>query len=388
MKWYKDATVLIEDAFVESVAFSVDGNTISKVVLSVDDFDLPEDAISLNGNLVVPGFIDQHIHGSIGFDFMDADADKNLAIAEYLPSLGVTSFLATTLTASPDEIRSALKSLIPLYKSDSSNHSQLLGVHLEGPYINPTKKGAHVEAWIAKPSIDHFKNMVSEYESMIKLVTLAPECDDRHEFVSYLTQCGIVSSVGHSNATFLEVQNAHGHGLKCTTHCYNAMNSITSRDGGVLGATLSIDTIWAELISDGIHVSKENVILYHKSKPDSKKILISDAMRARGMKAGSVMLGELQAYYDGEKVVLEDGTLAGSALEQTNAIQSYMKTTNEPFEHVVKMLTINPAELLGISDRKGRISEGKDADFVVLNKAYEIIMTVCKGTVCYNRSNK
>lgn len=384
--WYTNATVYRSGKFTENVSFLVEDGKFKSLSVN-NDAVLPE-AHSLEGLIVVPGFIDQHIHGSVGCDFMDGKVEGNKKIAKYLPSIGVTSFLATTLTEDPQVIKKALTALEEAFSDADYEGAQCLGVHLEGPFISPMKKGAHVQKWIATPSVEAYKALVGTCKVPVKVVTIAPECDEKHDLIKYLSSKGIVPSAGHSLARYDQMHDAVQNGVKCVTHCYNAMSSITARDGGVLGAALSMDGLCAELIADGVHVSPENIKMFHKMKPENDKILISDAMRARGSEVGIVGLGGLEAIYDGKKVVLADGTLAGSALKQLDAMRHYASVVSAAVEAVLPMLTENPARLLQIERQKGMIEVGYDADFLVLDAAYQLMMTVCRGKVSYRRDEK
>ena len=385
MKWYLNATVYIEGKFQEHVAFATEAGKFHTIT---QEPIFCEDGLDLKGAYVVPGFIDQHIHGSVGCDFMDGDVHANLKIANYLPSLGVTSFVATTLTDELPVIQKALDGLNQAFFADQYSGAECLGVHLEGPFINPGKKGAHESKWILPPSVDGYEALAQVSKLPIKIVTLAPECDENLQLIQHLHMLEVVPSAGHTQAKYGQMVTAVQHGLKCVTHCYNAMSAISSRDGGVLGAALMLHELSVEIISDGVHVSPENIRLYDRLIDDNRKILISDAMRARGEKSGDVMLGTLKAHYDGEKVTLKDGTLAGSALKQMDALKHYMETTGNSFENVIQMFTENPAKLLKIETRKGKIQVGADADFLILDSEKALLMTVCRGASCYRRADE
>jgi len=389
--WFKDATVYLAGQFHQNISFLVEEGKFKKVQLNTP-VDLPSSAISLDGKYVIPGFIDQHIHGSVGCDFMDGEVENNHRIAEYLPSIGVTSFLATTLTEEPTVIAKALVALEEAFfkaeYDEAVKGAHCLGVHLEGPFISPLKKGAHVQQWIKTPNVETYESLVGTHHLPIKIVTLAPECDDSHSLIRHLQKNDVIPSVGHSQATYGEMQEAVENGVKCVTHCFNAMSSVTARDGGVLGAALGLTGLYGEIIADGIHVSPENISMFHKMKHADDKILISDAMRARGAKTGNVKLGGLEAYYDGSKVVLPDGTLAGSALKPFDAITHYAKVVGDTLESILPMLTVNPARLLKVEGSKGQIAEGFDADFLILDQNYQLLMTVCRGIICYRREDE
>lgn len=399
MRGFRDAVVWTEKGFVDSCSFYVDGGRISRMYSQANDADLAEfegvAMTSLKGKRVIPGFIDQHLHGSMGVDFMDGDVRGNQMLGTYLPSLGVTAFLATTLTGTLTAIANAVEGIYEgfflngqMSGASSEPGAECLGIHLEGPFISPLKKGAQDPEYILAPTITDFQRIVGKREAIVRMVTLAPECDTDHTLIRYLSQRGIVVSMGHSSGTYDEMSAAVKAGVSCVTHCYNAMSGISSREGGVLNAALTTDILFAEVIADGFHVSEENLRLFHRLKPRHQKILITDAMRARGLPEGMYKLGSLDAYHSGDTVRLADHTLAGSVVNPTTALKTYMRATGCALEEAVQLFTRNPARLLGVDTRKGRIAPGYDADFVVLSEDLEILQTYCKGILCYEKRSE
>ncbi len=339
--------------------------------------------IDMSGMMMVPGFIDQHIHGACGHDFMDADATGNEAIAMYLPQEGVTSFLATTLSDAPERIE---KALTVLSHFSLENGAECLGVHLEGPFLSPEVAGAHKKVYLQKPDIKCFEHYQQRAGGHIQMVTLAPEEDAGGQLIDYLVENKVVVSAGHTVAAPETLKKAVDRGLSCITHCYNAMTPLHHRKIGVVGVALSDDRLYTELIADGEHVAKEAVQIFSRSKPRSKVILVSDAMRAKGLEAGTYHLGEIKVMSDGSRVLTEEGTLAGSVLSQDRALKEYLEQTNVSLETALDALTINPASLLGVADRKGQIAVGRDADLVVLDRELNVMQTYCRGSLCYERT--
>ncbi len=344
---------------------------------------LKREQVSVKGAYVVPGFIDQHIHGALGYDFMDGSHDAIHEIAHYLPREGVTSILATTTTSDEGSLERALKCL-GNYERDGG--AEILGIHLEGPYLSSKAAGAHRKELFVAPSIGHFRRLQDFSNDRIKMVTLAVENDANFELIKYLDAHGIVPSVGHTVATYDETCQAVIAGCKCATHCYNAMTGLHHREPGVVGAVLTNDQLKAELIVDGVHVHDQAVKLLDQLKNKEDIILITDAMRAKGLPAGHYDLGGQQVYSDGQHVKTRSGNLAGSILTLNNALKNYQEITQSSLKDILPMITENPAKLLGVFNRKGSIEIGKDADLVVLTPQLEIVTTYCNGEEVY-RSN-
>lgn len=343
--------------------------------------------IDLKGKIVIPGMIDIHIHGTSGSDVMDGDIESLTTIAKALPQEGTTSFLATTMTQSDGNISKALQNAAKyIKKHQKPGHSEVLGVHLEGPFVNPKMAGAQPVKYIRMPEISLFKRWQELAEGTIKLVTLAPEQKDGLEIVRYLKQNGIVASIGHSDAKFTEVKKAIEAGVTQVTHLFNQMKGIHHREPGVVGAALLLEELYAELIVDGIHVCPEMIQLAYRNKKSDKLILITDSMRAKCLKNGNYDLGgQLVIVKDGI-AELQNGALAGSVLKLSDAIknmQSFCDDCN--LEDVIKMTSTNPAKQLNIINRKGSIRIGKDADLVILNNDYDVDMTFCRGVLSYRK---
>ena len=337
---------------------------------------LPEDAV------VLPGFIDEHIHGAGGADTMDGTKEALAAMAETLAKEGTTAFLATTMTQSPETIQRALAAVREYEKSPACG-ARLLGVHLEGPFIAEAHKGAQPKEYIAKPSIEAFERYQTESGNQIKIVTLAPEEEGAIELVKYLTAHGVVSSIGHTIAKYEDIEKAVISGATHVTHTYNAQSPLHHREVGVVGSALLLDELSCELIADGIHVSVPAMKLLAKSKPKEKLILITDAIRAKGLGDGVSELGGQKVFVKNGEARLEDGTLAGSVLCMNRAVQNLVEKVGVPFTQAVDCAAKNPARDLGLLDEVGSIRKGKRADFTVLNRRYDVLLTVVNGNIVY-----
>ena len=335
---------------------------------------------------VIPGMIDVHIHGADGADTMDGTYQSMKRIAKVLPQEGVTSFLATTMTQQQDKIENSLQNAAQyVQKEQPYGHAELLGVHLEGPFISDKKPGAQPVASIMKPDVQMFLRWQEIALGSIKLVTIAPEIEGSLEVIRYLSNHGVIASIGHSDATYEEVVKAIRAGASHVTHLYNGMRGLHHREPGVVGAALLHDELMVELISDGIHVRPELVKLTFQQKGREKIILITDAMRAKCLGEGLYDLGGQKVTVQSGKATLHDGTLAGSVLKMMEAAKNTIKYTGCSIQDVLQMASVNPAKQLHIFNRKGSLSPGKDADIVVLDEQLEVVMTFCRGELAYHR---
>lgn len=348
----------------------------------------PDDkVINLRGSAsILPGFIDIHIHGADGADVMDATKEAILTMSRALPKEGTTSYLATTMTADRGQITDALKNAADYIKNENNEGAEVLGIHLEGPFLNPKRAGAQAPGNIIEPSFELFNKWLEEAENYIKLVTLAPERKNGYELARHLTSAGITASIGHSDAVYSEVEKAVESGVKHATHLFNGMRGIHHREPGVAGTVLMMDEVKTEMIVDGIHISPEMVKFAYKVKGSEGTILITDAMRAKGLGAGKYDLGGQEVTVDADRATLADGTLAGSILTFRDAAVNMMNYSGCSLEEIVKMSSVNPAKQIGVYDRKGSLSIGKDADIVVLDENYEVLMTFCRGKISFTGS--
>ncbi|HET7577926.1 MAG TPA: N-acetylglucosamine-6-phosphate deacetylase [Bacillales bacterium] len=345
-----------------------------------------EELTSGSGFVCVPGLIDVHIHGAAGADVMDATPEALETIAGALPAEGTTSFLATTMTLGPDAIEKALVNAGEYgSKQKADGKAEMLGIHLEGPFISAEKAGAQPTKYIAEPDLGLFQKWQKGAGGRIRLVTLAPECEGGLELIRYFTENNIVASVGHSNAVYDEVVRAVEAGASHVTHLYNGMRGLHHREPGVAGAALLLDELMAEVIVDGHHSRPEMVNLAYRQKGKDGLVLITDAMRAKCLKNGTYDLGGQDVTVKDGEARLESGSLAGSVLEMKDAIRNIMAYTGCSLADVVQMGAVNPAKELNVYDRKGSLSPGKDADLVILDQDLDVVMTICRGKVAYQR---
>ena len=351
-------------------------------IVAIGKLDNVEPIFDIDG-VVLPGFIDEHIHGAGGADAMDGTEQALQTISEYVAKEGTTGFLATTMTQSPENIGKALKNVKTVREKGEYKGAEVLGVHLEGPFISPKHVGAQPLEYVAKPAPETFDKYNEISGGNIKVVTLAPEVEGGLDLVKHLAKIGVVASIGHTGAKFSDVEAAVAAGATNVTHTYNAQTPLHHREAGVVGAAMLIDELNCEMICDTIHVSVPAIKIFVKNKPHDKFTLITDAMRAKGMPDGLSELGGQQVFVKNGEARLSDGTLAGSVLKMNVAVKNLVEKVGVSFTDAVDFASANPAKNLGLYDERGSIEVGKRADFAVMDKDYNILCTVIGGKVVY-----
>lgn len=329
---------------------------------------------------IVPGFIDIHCHGAYGFDTNDAD-DKGLRYwSKHIVKEGVTGFLCTTITQSHEVLSKAVKNVVSVCESDYEG-AEILGIHLEGPYLSVKQKGAQPEEFIRPSDIEEFKQLQKDAKGKIKYITIAPENDKDYALIRYCSTHGVTVSMGHSSATLAQVKMAYANGAKCMTHVYNGMSGFHHRNNGMAGAALRLRDIYGEIICDMKHSTPEAVNIFFHAKGVHRAIMVTDSLNCKGCEPGSIFYfggNEISVQNDGS-ARLNDGTLAGSTLKMNEGLRNLVEIAMVPFESALNSCTSNPAELLGIADRKGYIRAGNDADLVILEDDYSIKDVYCRG---------
>jgi N-acetylglucosamine-6-phosphate deacetylase len=338
-----------------------------------------EEIIDGEGCYLSPGFIDVHIHGAGGCDTMDGTVESINTISKVIASYGTTSFLPTTMTCALADIKKAVEAAAVCMKEGTAG-AQVVGVHLEGPYISPKMIGAQNPNYVEKPAIESFNYMVGDHISVIKSITLAPEVEGAQELIEHVKSLGIVVSIGHSKATYKEAMDGIKWGIGHSTHLYNAMTPLTHREPGIVGAIFDTD-ITTETISDGIHITYPSLRIAYKQKGFDKVLLVTDAMMACGMPQGKYSLGGQDVFVKEGAARLKEGNLAGSILTLDKAIRNVYKNNNYALYDIVKMATYNGAKHCGVGDRKGLIKEGYDADLVLFDEDINIKKVIIGGNV-------
>lgn len=377
MKCFKNARVYVEGRGVITADVSF-GDIITDIGGAVGDrIDIPE------GATVLPGFIDEHIHGAGGADTMDCSQNALSAMARAVAAEGVTRFLATTMSSSRKRTLSAVGEVEKYRSSLNRDGAEILGVHLEGPFISRKYAGAQCAKFICKPDISYMDRLVSASGGCIRMVTLAPETEGSDKLIKYLNGRKITVSVGHTAATYGQLSDAVRRGARCVTHTFNAQSPFHHRDIGTAGGALLEDGLAAELIADTVHVSVPAIKLLFKNKRRDKIILVTDSMRAKGLADGEYELGGSQVTVKDGRAETQNGRLAGSVLKMNVAIKNLVEKAGIPLERAVDCATLNPAKNLGICKKYGSIREGKAADFAVIDKAFNVLYTIRAGEIIY-----
>ena len=374
MKYIKNGRIVMPDRIIDGKALAYDG----QISGYINAGDIPEGAevIDAQGNYVCPGFVDIHIHGYLNEDTSDGNPE---GIRRMAYGIAETSFLPTTMTVSEEEIVAALNAVRSLKKeSETWGGAEILGVHAEGPFINPSKKGAQKEECIQKPNA----KFLLDNADIIRHVTLAPEMDEGHEAIKEVARnSDILISMGHTAAGYEEAVSAVADGVSHATHLFNAMTPLAHRDPGVVGAALKYD-VYTELIVDTFHVDKSLYSIVGKQKGE-KLVFITDCLPAGGLPEGEYTLGGQRFIAKGIECRLPDGTIAGSVLKLNKGVWNVYTNSDMPLYEAVNCASLHPATLIGLGRTKGSLDIGKDADIILADDSFNVLKTIIGGTVRY-----
>jgi|SRR5271165_2077301 len=367
-----DAAILIRDGVIEAVGprSGVSAPAGAREVEAAE-------------RIATPGFIDVHIHGAGGHDVMEATEDALKAVAKIIAAHGTTSFVATTVTANPDSIcksAAGIANYIALQHQAADSLAEVLGIHFEGPFISPVRRGVHPPEWIHLPSADMLSKFIQAARGHAQILTIAPELPGAMPCIAAARNAGLVVGMGHTDATYEQARAAIAHGVHHAIHVYNAMRPFSHRDSGVLGAVLTSPEVTAELIADGIHVEDIAMKMLLQAKGAAGVILISDGISATGMPDGKYMLGEMEITVSGGVCRNSEGKLAGSALTLDRSLRNIVNL-GIPLVDALRMLTLNPAKLLGIEYKKGSLRPGADADMLLLDQSLRVTQVFTRGLV-------
>lgn len=378
----KDGIVLIDNGRI----ISVGNNNIE-----IDDVLL----IDAKGKYISPGFIDIHVHGGGGHDFMDNSVEAYLAIANLHAKYGTTAMMPTTLSCEKEDLLETLD----LYKlADAKNNmgAQFIGMHIEGPYFAMNQRGAQDPRYIRDPNPAEYEEILA-HSKIVKRWSAAPELKGAVEFGKYMTAKNVLASIAHTDAVYEEVLEAFDNGFTHATHFYSAMSGVSRRNAfryaGVIESAYLIDAMTVEIIADGVHLPVPLLKLVYKIKGANKTALITDAMRAAGMPPGESILGSLK---DGIKVIVEDDVaklpdrtaFAGSVATADRLVRNMVKMAEVSLVDAVKMISLTPASIMKIDDKKGSLTVGKDADIVLFDENINIATTIVNGRVIYQADNQ
>lgn len=340
------------------------------------------EGIDLSGCLVAPGFVDIHVHGCDGADTCDGTREAIGRMAGYLIRKGVTSFCPTTMTVSPQTIRTALSAVKECMERPPEGAS-VCGANLEGPYISAERRGAQGANYIRKPDWQEFKKWFEECGGIIKLLDVAPECEGARELIKRASTCCRVS-LAHTMADYGQAKDAFGLGITHVTHLFNAMEGMHHREPGAVGAVFDDSRVRAELICDGFHIHPAVLRTAFRILGEDRTIIVSDSMRAAGLPDGASELGGQTVFIKDGRARLSDGTIAGSTTNLHEEVKNLIRF-GIPLRQVIKSATINPATAIGKERELGSIEVGKDADLVVMDENYDIRTVIGKGRVLFSK---
>ncbi|MGV3560914.1 N-acetylglucosamine-6-phosphate deacetylase [Larkinella arboricola] len=376
-RYIRGGTVVIEDGIIRGI--------------HERDVEVP-DAVEIDagGQYVAPGFIDIHVHGGGGYDFMDGTEEAFLKIAELHARYGTTALVPTTLTAEKEDL---LQTLDTYEAANRTNHrgAAFLGIHLEGPYFALSQRGAQDPRYIRNPAPQEYEEILA-YSSSIVRWSAAPELKGAIPFGRRLREKGILAAVAHTDAIYEDVLEAYENGYSLATHLYSAMSGVTRRNAfryaGVIESAYLLD-MDVEIITDGVHLPPPLLKLVYKIKGPDRTALITDAMRAAGMPEGESTLGSLK---NGLKVIVEDGvaklpdrsSFAGSVATTNQLVRNMVQLADVPLLDAVRMASTTPARIMGVESRKGSLTPGKDADLVIFNENVDISATLVNGNLVYS----
>lgn len=381
----KSKYIVLKDEMLEDSALVIEDGIIKKILTKKDLANEADEIVDYGDATICPGFVDTHVHGFCGHDFMDMSDEGSRSICKDILRAGVTSILPTTLTASEEDIMEVIR----IVKENKDTYgAKIQGIFLEGPFFTEKYKGAQNPSYFLKPDIEKLKKWQKIAGGLIKKVALAPELKGSEEFVEEARKMGIYVALGHSDATYDEAKNAVDAGANIFVHTYNGMRGLHHREPGMVGAAMTLDDVFAELLLDGHHVHPVAADILVRSRGYDSVALISDCMMAGGMPAGKYKLGDYDVVLDGETVRLKEGNLAGSVLKLKNAVKNIVKwNIASPFE-AIQMATQVPAKSVGIDDVCGIIAEGRAADLLVLDDEFSIVDTYLDGVkVDFGKSN-
>ena len=365
-----DAAILMRDGVIESVT--------PRSAVS-----LPDGATEIQAldKIAAPGFLDVHIHGAGGHDVMEGTEDALKTVARTIASHGTTSFVATTVTASPESICRAsdgIAAYIARQHLTCEQKAEALGIHFEGPFLSPVRRGVHPQEFLKLPSAELLEKFVDAARGNAQILTIAPELLGAMPCIDAARKAGLVVAIGHTDATYEQARAAIARGAHHAVHVYNAMRPFSHRDSGVIGAVLTTPEVTAELIADGVHVDETAMRLLLQAKGAAGVILVSDGISATGMPDGKYTLGTFEVTVSGGVCRNAEGRLSGSTLTLDRALRNIVNL-GIPLADALRMLTLNPATLLGIEFKKGSLRAGADADLLLLDRELNVRQIWTRG---------
>lgn len=362
---------------------------VAEEMLALADQD---EVIDAEGRYVSAGFVDIHVHGGGGHDFMDGTVEAYLGAAEAHAAHGTTALVPTTLTSTNEELLATFDTYRKA-KALNTKGAKFIGLHLEGPYFSPKQCGAQDPAYLKNPRREDYEMILDASQDIVRW-SVAPELEGALEMGRIVRERGVLPSIAHTDAIYEEAKEAFEAGYTHVTHLYSAMSTVSRRNAfryaGVLEAAYLIDGMTVEIIADGVHLPKPLLQFVYKFKGPKMTALCTDAMRGAGMPDGDSILGSLK---NGQHVIIEDGVakmpdrtaFAGSVATTDRLVRTMVEVAEVPLVDAVRMMTLTPAEIIGIADRKGSLEEGKDADIVIFDEGIHVTHTISEGNIIYSK---
>lgn len=388
----KNAALVLPDSVCNQWDLLIDGPIIAGIGKNLPNSEA-DTVVDFGGDIAIPGLIDTHIHGAGGYDTMDGTEEALTTIGQALLAEGTTAFLATTMSSSTADLHTAIGNVARMIQIGTTAPvpaAKVLGVHLEGPFLSASHKGAQAAEHIPKPApgtdAGLFAELIATYPDVIKIATFAPERPDSLRLAALCATNGIISSAGHTGADYEMMTKAAAIGIRRLTHAFNAMAGIHHRQPGPLTAALLDNTIELELIADGVHIHPSVLELSFRLKPLDKITLISDGTRAVGMKEGQYELGGQTIFVQNGMSRLVSGVIAGSAVPLLAGVRTVVETLGRPLYEAVRCASLNPARALGVADRLGSLAAGKEATLVRLSSLLTVKEVWLQGISVVERS--
>lgn len=382
---FRNVSVFTPFREIEQATVLVQGNQIVELGRT-EEVQIPPHAetYDLDGLKIAPSFIDLHVHGAVGVDYTEADEDQIQEVSSFLLSCGVTGVLATLYPKPKRDYIDDVRRLTD-YIRRNPHRNIIRGLHLEGPYLNKEMHGAINPDYIWTPDLHDWADLRDAGSGYIRLMTIAPEIPGAMEVIRDAARHGIVSSIGHSRAEYEDIRVAIDNGAAQITHIFNAMAPFHHRQPGVLTSAFLHGELKVQLIADGLHVHPAVIEMLLKLKGQNGILLISDAMAASGYKTGSYSFGDQEVTVDETGARLADGTIAGSVATLNVGVKTMVEQAGAPCTHAFRMASLNPSRVLGTEHQKGILAVGKDADLVVMDEHFQVVMTVLDGDIVHNR---
>ncbi|MCC7355244.1 MAG: N-acetylglucosamine-6-phosphate deacetylase [Anaerolineae bacterium] len=378
-----NGTIITPARLWEGGAILVEGGRIASIGRRDDFGTLPDaEIMDATGHWVAPGYVDVHVHGAVGRDMMEGTAEAISTAATFFARHGTTAFLPTSITDSPEAIGRFLGAVVEAQRRGTGG-AQVLGAHVEGPYINPKMSGAQPTEFIRPADRQEYERWFAS--GVVRLITLAPEIPENRALIPYALQHGAVVSIGHSAATYQETMAAVGLGVNHATHTFNAMSGLHHRDPGTVGAVLYADKVYAELIADTVHVHPAAMAILVRAKGSGRTVLVTDAMAAAGLGDGDYPLGAHVTYVRNSIARVANGSLAGSLLTMDQAVKNIVRETGSTLAQAVERASLTPARSIDVADCKGSLEPGKDADVLLLDKDLNVTLTMVRGEIVYRQ---